>query len=82
MRLIEAQKKTIRDTAYQAIREALEGVDTSERLNLYYEAVEACKAGVCSALLDYTSQNQSAAASLGGINRATMRVNIKRHNLI
>ena len=82
MQLTQAQKQLIRHAAFTATQEALAGIDTVTRGNVYNDAVEAAKAGTCEALLKYTHSNQSAAAELGGINRATLRVNIKRSNLL
>lgn len=82
MQLTAEQKNAIRNAAFDATKAALAGVDTSTHGNYYYNVLEAAKAGVCDALLKHTECNQVAAAELGGLNRATLRVNIKRHNLL
>lgn len=82
MKLTKEQKAAIRNAAFNAVKDTLEGVDTITRLNLYNDVMDAAKAGTCEALLKHTGYNQSSAAELGGLNRATLRVNIKRSNLI
>ena len=81
MHLTKEGKKAIRTAAFAATEAALLGVDKITRLNLYNEALDAVKAGTCEALLKHTGYNQYTASELGGLNRATMRVNIRRCNL-
>jgi DNA-binding protein Fis len=82
MQLTAEQKNAIRNAACQAVKTALEGVDTVTRGNLYNEVMTEAKAGACDALLQKTGGNQAAAAELGGLNRATLRGIVKRSNLI
>jgi DNA-binding protein Fis len=81
MHLTKEGKEAIRNAAFAATEAALVGVDKITRLNLYNDVLEAAKAGVCEALLKHTGYNQYTASELGGLNRATMRVNIRRCNL-
>lgn len=82
MQLTAEQKNTIRNAAFQIVKDALKSVDTVTRSNLYGEVLTEAKAGACDALLRHTGYNQLAASELGGLNRATLRGIVKRSNLI
>lgn len=74
------QRQSIREAARQAVLAALESVniDDRPRLALYTQALEEAKAGASEALMQAAHGNQSLAAELGGINRATLRINLRR----
>jgi DNA-binding protein Fis len=79
-------KNRIQAEAYTAVLEALNATPP-ETADYHYPAVyqhakEAAQLGAVQALLAYTSNNQSRASVIGGVNRATTRAIMKRHGLI
>lgn len=80
MQMQQHLRDSIRKTAREAVLQAIEGIDIEncDNLHLYPQALDEAKAGVTEALMHIAHQNQSRAAELGGLNRATLRTNLKR----
>lgn len=77
-------RDSIRKTAREAVMQALDGIDLAQRpaLHLYTQAMDEARAGITEALMHAAGQNQSLAAEVGGLNRATLRTNLKRCDLL
>ena len=77
-------KEMIRKAAFDAVNAALEGVDIGKepKMHLYVAAVEAAKSGASEALFNQCKGNQCLAAKIGGLNRSTLRTNLKRADVI
>lgn len=84
MQMQQHLRDSIRAATREAVLQATSGMDLeqSECLHLYPQALDAAKAGATEALMHLAHQNQSRAAELGGLNRATLRTNLKRMDLI
>lgn len=80
MHMQQHLRNSIRKTIREAVLQATQGIDleSCDSLHLYPQALEEAKAGVTEALMHLTHQNQSRAAEIGGVNRATLRTNLKR----
>ncbi len=80
--MTQDMQQQIKAAMVQAVKACLESIpsDTPDDKYpaIYTHAVEAAKNGATEALYDYCHGNQSRAAALGGLNRTTVRTNLKR----
>lgn len=73
--------KQITEAAKAAVPEYLAGLN-SDPTNLYRVVVDSVEKPLLQEIMSCTGGNQSRAAQCLGINRATLRTKLKRHNLI
>lgn len=79
--LTNTQKHDIRETTKNAVLSALSAcdIDKQETTGVYNQATDQAKLGAIEALLMLCHGNQSRAATIGGLNRSTLRTTLRRH---
>lgn len=84
--MTQDMQQKIRAATAQAVNDVLKDIpsDTPDDKYpaIYAHAVEAAKNGATEALYDYCHGNQSRVATIGGLNRTTVRTNLKRAKII
>lgn len=70
------------DVAREHLQAHLETLGDNEPHNVHRMMLDEVERPVLEMMMDYTHDNQSKAAQCLGMNRATLRAKLKRHNLI
>lgn len=74
-------ERQIKEVVSFHINNYLANLEGKEPRNVWRQMLDLVEPVVIEAMLDYTGDNQSKAAEFMGINRATLRTKMKRHNL-
>ncbi|WP_020560462.1 helix-turn-helix domain-containing protein [Thiofilum flexile] len=64
------------------LQEYLDNLGDQEAVNIYRLVLDEVERPMMEVMMRYTHGNQSKAAQYMGINRATLRTKLKRHNLL
>lgn len=72
----------VSSTVRNALQNALDGLSDQEASNVYRLVLDEVERPMMEIMMRYTHGNQSKAAQCMGINRATLRTKLKRHNLL
>ena len=81
MKLINTEKTEAEfEIALSAYLNSIEGLD--EASNVYRQGVDGIERGMLKIMMRHNHDNQSRTAMQMGINRATLRTKLKRHNLL
>ena len=72
----------VSSTVRDALQNALDGLGDQEASNVYRLVLDEVERPMMEVMMRYTHNNQSKAAQCMGINRATLRTKLKRHNLL
>ena len=67
--------------AYQITQRFLSDIGEAECTGVYQRIIDETEIGMLRAVMEYTQGNQSRAAQLLGITRATLRQRLNRHKL-
>ncbi len=70
------------ETVKRTLQDYLETLGDHEAMNIYRLIMDEVERPLLEVMLNYTNGNQYKAAQCMGINRATLRTKLKRHNLI
>lgn len=70
------------ETTNRALQDYLDALGDKEPANIYRLVLDEVERPMLEIMMRYTHGNQSKAAHLLGINRATLRVKLRRHNLL
>ena len=70
------------ETVRRALQEYLDNLGEQEAANIYRLVLDEVERPMMDVMMRYTHSNQSKAAQCMGINRATLRTKLKRHNLL
>jgi len=68
--------------AKTALKDHMDAQTDSDPINVYRVMVDAIEQPMLESMMQYTHGNQSRAAICLGINRATLRTKLRRHNLL
>ena len=83
---MQQQKQSLDDslaeTVKRTIQDYLDTLGDHEVTNIYRLIMDEVERPLLEVMLNYTNGNQCKAAQCMGINRATLRTKLKRHNLI
>lgn len=77
-----ALDSSLSETVSRTLQEYLETLGDHEASNIYRLVVDEVERPMLEIMMRYTHGNQSRAAQCMGINRATLRTKLKRHNLL
>ena len=70
------------ETAQRTLQEYLDTLGNHEPSHVYRLMMDEVERPMLEVMMRYTHGNQSKAAQFMGINRATLRTKLKRHNLL
>ncbi len=70
------------EMVHKALQEYLETLGDHTASNVYRLVLDEVEPAMLDVMMRYTHGNQSKAAQCMGINRATLRTKLKRHNLL
>jgi Fis family transcriptional regulator len=70
------------EVAKRALQDHLDTLTENDAENIYRIMLDAIERPMLEIMMRYTHDNQSRAAQCLGINRATLRTKLKRHNLL
>ena len=73
---------SIAEATAKTIQEYLDALGDNNPANVYRMAIDELEKPLLKIMMRYTHDNQSKAAECLGINRATLRTKLRRHNLI
>lgn len=73
---------SLAETVKRTIQDYLDALGDHEAMNVYRLVLDEVERPLLELMMRYTHGNQSKAAQCMGINRATLRTKLKRHNLI
>ncbi|HMT92960.1 MAG: Fis family transcriptional regulator [Thiothrix sp.] len=73
---------SLSETVSRTLQEYLDTLGDHEASNIYRLVVDEVERPMLEIMMRYTHGNQSRAAQCMGINRATLRTKLKRHNLL
>ncbi len=73
---------SLSETVHRTLQEYLDALGDQEPTNVYRHVLNAVEPAMLEVMMRYTHGNQSKAAQCMGINRATLRTKLKRHNLL
>lgn len=79
---IQLRNKPLRDLTGDALRSYLRDLRGQQPAALYELVLGEVEPPLLEAVLDYTGGNQSRAAEILGLNRATLRKKLKRYELL
>ncbi|KPK39261.1 MAG: Fis family transcriptional regulator [Gammaproteobacteria bacterium SG8_47] len=77
----ESAQKPLRECVTVALRNYFEHLDGTDAAGLYQMVLQEIEEPLLQAVLDYTGGNQTKAAEILGINRATLRKKLKHYGL-
>lgn len=77
-----ALDSSLSEIVSRTLQEYLETLGDHEASNIYRLVVDEVERPMLEIMMRYTHGNQSRAAQCMGINRATLRTKLKRHNLL
>lgn len=70
------------ETVARALQDYLDTLGEHDASNIYRLVLDEVERPMLEVMMRYTHGNQSRAAQCMGINRATLRTKLKRHNLL
>ena len=73
---------SLSETVHRSLQEYLDTLGDHEASNVYRLVLDEVEPAMLDVMMRYTHGNQSKAAQCMGINRATLRTKLKRHNLL
>lgn len=73
---------SLSETVHRTLQEYLDTLGDQEATNVYRVVLDEVERPMLEIMMRYTHGNQSRAAQCMGINRATLRTKLKRHNLL
>lgn len=73
---------SLSETVRRTLQEYLDNLGDQEASNVYRLVLDEVERPMMEIMMRYTHGNQSKAAQCMGINRATLRTKLKRHNLL
>lgn len=73
---------SLSETVARTLQDYLDALDGHEASNIYRIVLDEVERPMLEVMMRYTHGNQSKAAQCMGINRATLRTKLKRHNLL
>ncbi|MFM2317929.1 MAG: hypothetical protein RLZZ215_550 [Pseudomonadota bacterium] len=77
-----ALDSSLSETVTRTLQDYLNTLGDHEASNIYRLVVDEVERPMLEVMMRYTHGNQSRAAQCMGINRATLRTKLKRHNLL
>jgi Fis family transcriptional regulator len=77
-----AQHHSLRDQVEAAMARYFDQLDGQPTSDLYQLVLEQVEAPLLQAVMAYTSENQSKAAEMLGLNRGTLRKKLKQYDLL
>ncbi|MFZ1386460.1 MAG: helix-turn-helix domain-containing protein [Thiolinea sp.] len=77
-----ALDSSLSETVTRTLQDYLDALGDHEASNIYRLVVDEVERPMLEVMMRYTHGNQSRAAQCMGINRATLRTKLKRHNLL
>lgn len=77
-----ALDSSLSDAVRRTLQEYLDTLGDHDASNIYRLVLDEVEAPMLEVMMRYTHGNQSKAAQCMGINRATLRTKLKRHNLL
>ncbi|HPY39907.1 MAG TPA: helix-turn-helix domain-containing protein [Thiolinea sp.] len=77
-----ALDSSLSETVTRTLQDYLDTLGDHEASNIYRLVVDEVERPMLEVMMRYTHGNQSRAAQCMGINRATLRTKLKRHNLL
>ncbi|MFI0397468.1 MAG: helix-turn-helix domain-containing protein [Thiolinea sp.] len=77
-----ALDSSLSETVNRTLQDYLDALGDHEASNIYRLVVDEVERPMLEVMMRYTHGNQSRAAQCMGINRATLRTKLKRHNLL
>lgn len=77
-----ALDSSLSETVTRTLQDYLETLGDHDASNIYRLVVDEVERPMLEVMMRYTHGNQSRAAQCMGINRATLRTKLKRHNLL
>lgn len=79
---IELMQETIQTFIYRNVENLLNQIPEHQQKNIYRTVIDAVDHGLLDTMMKQTKGNQSKAAILLNINRATLRTKLKRQDLL
>ena len=73
---------SLSEMVHRTLQEYLDTLGDHEASNVYRLVLDEIEPALLEVMMRYTHGNQSKAAQCMGINRATLRTKLKRHNLL
>ena len=73
---------SLSETVERTLQDYLDTLGDHEATNIYRLVLDEVERPLLELMMRYTHGNQSKAAQCMGINRATLRTKLKRHNLL
>lgn len=73
---------SLSETAHTALQDYLDTLGDQEPENVYRIVLDEVERPMLEIMMRHAKDNQSKAAAWMGINRATLRTKLKRHNLL
>ena len=73
---------SLSETVERTLQDYLDTLGDHESMNIYRLVLDEVERPLLELMMRYTHGNQSKAAQCMGINRATLRTKLKRHNLL
>ena len=73
---------SLSETVRRTLQEYLDNLGDQDASNVYRLVLDEVERPMMEVMMRYTHGNQSKAAQCMGINRATLRTKLKRHNLL
>ncbi|MGL4186183.1 MAG: helix-turn-helix domain-containing protein [Thiotrichaceae bacterium] len=73
---------SLSETVERTLQDYLDTLGDHEAMNIYRLVLDEVERPLLELMMRYTHGNQSKAAQCMGINRATLRTKLKRHNLL
>ncbi|MBK8453735.1 MAG: helix-turn-helix domain-containing protein [Thiofilum sp.] len=73
---------SLSETVRRTLQDYLDNLGDQEASNVYRLVLDEVERPMMEVMMRYTHGNQSKAAQCMGINRATLRTKLKRHNLL
>ena len=70
------------ETVIRTLKDYLDTLGEHEAMNIYRLVLDEVERPLLEVMMGYAHGNQSKAAQYMGINRATLRTKLKRHNLL